>query len=212
MKKSLFVLFLICGLVAFISCGSSKTETTSEEPEWISLSQENSAQDFGYFYTTDELGRFSSLEVELKKDSGYDGSCFGLVFGYSKTDDGILSNYNRLEINTLGEYAIYSWDGSKYTDLIDSDAKNTAYLTENSSIKKGYGASNKLKIELDSNNLYTCYINGSKIASEIKPLENSNYGAIVFFSVGKENEENFPDSPVQVSYKITNSTAYSENK
>lgn len=208
MKKTLFLLISFTILFLFVSCGSSKIETT--EPEWIEFSQENVIQNFGYFYTTDELGNFSSLEVEFKKDSGYESSCFGLIFGYSKTEDGVLSNYERLEINTLGEYAVYTWNASNYTDLINDDAKNTAYLSENSSITKGYGSSNKLKIEIDDNGLYSCYINGSKVASGIQPMENTTYGAMAFFSVGKSDEENFPDSPVKVSYRITDSTVYEE--
>ncbi len=210
--KKIFLILLSFSLFAFISCGSSKVEDSSTKNDWISFSEENSNQNFGYFYTTDELGRFSSLEVEFKKDSGFENSCFGLIFGYSKTENGILSNYVRFEINTLGEYALYTWDGSKYSDLIDSSAKNTAYLTENSSISKGYGSVNKLKIELDSEEHYSCYINGSKIASSITPFENSDYSTMAFFSVGKSDEENFPDSPVQVSYRLINSTAYTSEK
>lgn len=208
MKKTLLLLISFSLLSFFVSCGSSKIETT--EPEWIEFSQGNDTQNFGYFYTTDELGNFSSLEVEFKKDSGYESSCFGLIFGYSKTEDGVLSNYERLEINTLGEYAVYTWDGSNYTDLINDDAKNTAYLSENTSIVKGYGSSNKLKIEIDDEGLYSCYINGTKVASTIQPMENTTYGAMAFFSVGKSDEENFPDSPVKVFYRIINSTVYEE--
>ncbi len=208
MKKTLLLLISFSLLSLFVSCGSSKIETT--EPEWIEFSQGNDTQNFGYFYTTDELGNFSSLEVEFKKDSGYESSCFGLIFGYSKTEDGVLSNYERLEINTLGEYAVYTWDGSNYTDLINDDAKNTAYLSENTSIVKGYGSSNKLKIEIDDEGLYSCYINGTKVASTIQPMENTTYGAMAFFSVGKSDEENFPDSPVKVFYRIINSTVYEE--
>lgn len=208
MKKTLLLLISFSLLSLFVSCGSSKIETT--EPEWIEFSQGNDTQNFGYFYTTDELGNFSSLEVEFKKDSGYESSCFGLIFGYSKTEDGVLSNYERLEINTLGEYAVYTWNGSNYTDLINDDAKNTAYLSENTSIVKGYGSSNKLKIEIDDEGLYSCYINGTKVASTIQPMENTTYGAMAFFSVGKSDEENFPDSPVKVFYRIINSTVYEE--
>lgn len=208
MKKTLLLLISFSLLSLFVSCGSSKIETT--EPKWIEFSQGNDTQNFGYFYTTDELGNFSSLEVEFKKDSGYESSCFGLIFGYSKTEDGVLSNYERLEINTLGEYAVYTWDGSNYTDLINDDAKNTAYLSENTSIVKGYGSSNKLKIEIDDEGLYSCYINGTKVASTIQPMENTTYGAMAFFSVGKSDEENFPDSPVKVFYRIINSTVYEE--
>lgn len=210
--KKIFLILLSFVLFAFISCGSSKVEEKSTQKDWISFSEENSNQNFGYFYTSDELGRFSSLEVEFKKDSGFESSCFGLIFGYSKTENGILSNYVRFEINTLGEYALYTWDGSNFSDLIDSSAKNTAYLTENASILKGYGSINKLKIEVDSENRYSCFINDSKIASSIIPFENTDYSAMAFFSVGKSDEENFPDSPVQVSYRLINSAAYTSEK
>lgn len=213
MKKVFIAILSVCLAVTLISCGSTKVEEkTASTGDWISCIKEGAELHNGCFYTTDDLGQFSSLEVELKKDSGYEGSCFGLIFGFTDPKDGTLKNFTRFEINILGEYALYTWNGSEYTDLIDDSAKNTAYLVENVSISKEYGASNKLKIERNDDGTCNCYINGTKIASNKKVMDSSNYNVRAFFSVGKAGEEKLPDVPVQVSYKISNSTVYKAKK
>jgi len=207
MKKLLMAVLSAALLFTLASCASTDTGSSTASGDWTSLTEENAKQNYGKFYTSDELGKLSVLEAEFKKESGYEGSCFGFVFGYSEPKDGVLPNYLRFEINTLGEYAVYTWDGSKYTDILDETADNTAYLVENSGIKKGLGSTNKLKIETNANGEYTCYINGAKVASGITPMKNTSYGAMAFFSVGKADQENFPDAPVRISYRVTSSSA-----
>lgn len=208
MKKMLLAVISAALLLTLVSCGSNKVDSgNSANGSWVSLSTDNAAQNYGKFYTSEELGKLSVLEAEFKKESGNEGSGFGLVFGYSEPKDGALSNYIRFEINALGEYAVYSWDGSKFADILDESAVNTAYLIESSSINKGLGEVNKLKLEVDADGAYTCSVNGSKVASGVQPMKDATYGVMAFFSVGKESEENFPDAPVNVSYCITGSTA-----
>ncbi len=214
MKKSILLSLLGITLI-LASCASNKTESTAASSasekfttDWIEYSKENST-DCGYFYTTEELGEFSMIEGEFKKSAGYERSAFGFVFGYSSEKDGILSDYLRLEVNTEGQYAFYSWDGSKYTDFINPEAENTAYLNEGGPVTAGLDSVNKLKIEQDtSSGTYTCYINGTQIATGIEPIEGSTGGVMAFFSVGKENEEKLPDTPVKVTYRITDSAWY----
>lgn len=204
MKKVNLVVLSICLAFTLISCGSTKVEDKKPvENEWISCVKDGAELKYGCFYTTDDLGEFNSFEIELKKDSGFDGACFGLVFGYTDTNEEKLNNYTRFDINVLGEYALYSFDGSKYYDLIDDTANNTAYLMEESSINKDFGSSNKLKIERNPNGSYNCYINGKKIASNVKVMDNSNFKVRACFSVGKVNEEKLPDEQIKVFYKIT---------
>ncbi|MBQ9239419.1 MAG: hypothetical protein IJ191_08955, partial [Treponema sp.] len=73
--------------------------------------------------------------------------------------------------------------------------------------RSGLGAVNKLKVERALDGTYSCFINGTQVAAGISPLENGTAGVRVFFSVGQEQQENLPDVPVRVSYRITESKA-----
>lgn len=193
----------------FISCGSTPAPTATpssiSEDGWVTYTVDD-PQKCGCFYTSGELGKYSMLEAEFKKSSGYEDSCFGFVFGYAKQRFGVVSNYIRFEINTLGECAVYKYDGSTYTDLLDSSAKNTAYLETNSSIKKGYDSVNTLKVEKSEEGTYSLYINGTKLISDVKPVEKGTNGFMTFYSVGKDFQENFPEVPVEIAFKVTDFT------
>lgn len=166
------------------------------------------ASQHGYFFTTAEIGQFSMVEGEFKKSGGYEQSGFGFVFGYTADDEGWLADYLRFEITTAGQYSAYACRGSTYIDLVESNNENTAYRYESSAIKGGYDSVNKLKIERSGDKDYTLYINGSKVASFTAPNGFSNSdGVMAFFSVGKADQEKFPDEPVKVTYRITDSVA-----
>ncbi len=185
-------------------------EIIIEEPEvftteWIDLVIDDE-ENCGYFITTDELGKFSSIEGEFKKDSGNQSSCFGFVFGYSSQEEGIVPDYFRFAINVNGEYSVHSWNGSEYKDLIDPEA-DKAYLYKSEYISAGYGAVNTLKIESDDEGCLSCFINGNQVASGIDFFEDSTPGVMVFFSIGTSKEENLPEKPVEFSYRITDSVS-----
>lgn len=166
------------------------------------------ASQHGYFFTTAEIGQFSMVEGEFKKSGGYEQSGFGFVFGYTADDEGWLADYLRFEITTAGQFSAYACRGTTYIDLVESNNENTAYRYESSAVKGGYDSVNKLKIERNGDKDYTLYINGSKVASFTAPNGFSNSdGVMAFFSVGKADQEKFPDEPVKVTYRITDSVA-----
>ncbi len=186
-------------------------EPVLEEPEiafttdWIDLVVDDD-ENCGFFITTDELGTFSSIDGEFKKDSGNESSCFGFVFGYSDQEDGIVPDYFRFAINTKGEYSIHAWDGTSYKDCIDPEA-DTAYLYKSDAINTGYGEVNNLKVTTDEEGLLSFFINDTEVASGIELFENSTSGMMVFFSIGTKQEENLSETPVKFSYRITDSVA-----
>lgn len=197
-------------MASFISCGTTKetSKSTSFLTDWTET-QLTDSQNCGYFYTTPELGQFDMLEGEFKKTTGYEKSAYGFVFGYTKPDDkGKLTNYIRFEINTDGEYALYKFDGASYTDLVGANGSGTAYFYPSDKITKGYDSANKLKLQVTSNGKYNVFINGSQIGGDIDPIKDGTFGAMVFFSVGKETQEKLPDQPVNVTYRITNGTLH----
>jgi hypothetical protein len=166
------------------------------------------ADQHGYFFTTPEIGQFSMVEGEFKKAGGYEQSGFGFVFGYTADDEGWLADYLRFEITTAGQFSAYACRGGSYIDLVENHGENTAYRYESSAVKGGYDSVNKLKIERSGDKDYTLYINGSKVASFTAPIGFSNSdGVMAFFSVGKADQEKFPDEPVKVTYRITDSVA-----
>ena len=170
--------------------------------DWVSPSFSD-IEDCGYFYTSPEFGQFDMIEGEFSKKSGYAKSAYGFVFGYTKPSPiGELYNYIRFEINTDGEYALYKWDGKTYTDLVEPNSEGTAYFYKNNAINRGYNSVNKLKIRVVDGK-YNVYINDKLIKSGIDFIPNGTYGVMGFFSVGKVNQEDMPNTPVVVSYRIT---------
>ena len=181
-----------------------ENETVLFSSDWDEESLSD-PEDCGYFYTTDNLGEFTMIKGEFRKLGGYEGSTVGFVFGFSPTKDGWLKDYIRFEINTRGEYGIYSFDGKKYTDLAKANKPDTAYLYESAAINAGYNRKNTLTIVKEKDGTYTLSINDTVVATKVPPLKKGTKGVMAFFSVGKEDQENFPDNPVTVVYRIPES-------
>ena len=158
----------------------------------------------GFFYTTPEICQFDMIQGDFRKVSGYKKAAYGFVFGYSHPDPrGYLSDYIRFEINVDGEYALYTWDGENYTDLVESNDKGTAYFYESSAIYKGYNTLNQIKIE-DTGKSYNVYVNGKLVQGNIPYLNGrATKGVMAFFSVAKEHQEELPKVPVNVGMRIT---------
>lgn len=209
MKKTLKNIFASFAAIALglmlASCGSTSGFSSKYTTDWETVTKDNT-NDCGRFFTTSEMGKFSMIQGEFKKVKGSEQSCFGFVFGYTGQKEGILSDYIRFEINTLGEYAVYSWKDGRYTDLINEGVENNAYMNESSAIVKGLGSVNTLKVEKAKDGTYTCYINGSKIVSGITPFDEGTKGVMAFFSVGTSEQEKLPENAVEVSYRITDSS------
>ena len=162
----------------------------------------NDIQRCGYFYTTPEICKFNMIEGAFKKISGYNKSAYGFVFGYSEPNGRMLKDYIRFEINVDGEYALYTWDGKNYTDLVEKNNKGTAYFYKHNAIKKGYNSQNIIKI-VNNGNSFSVYVNNTLVQDKIPMLKNSTKGVMAFFSVGKPDQEDLPNTPVNVSMKIT---------
>ncbi len=210
MKKIQVIVSVLLVCITLIAC-ASKNETAEESTEetglvqqsgvWQENSMSNTAQ-CGYFFTSRELGPLGSVEAVFKKDSGYEHGGFGFAFGYTPAPDGYIKDYIRFDITTSGFYSLYSFKGGVYTDLVEAQPSNEAYFYASSAIKKGNGQENSLKIEKKADGTFSCYINGQKIAENIKPAASGSDGICALFSVGSETQEKFPNSPVKVSFKV----------
>ncbi len=222
MKKIALVLSALVMCAALISCASKKEETVEQPAEqsvetaapaeetavpvqqsgaWQENSMSNTAQ-CGYFFTSRELGPLGTVEAVFKKDSGYEHGGFGFAFGYEPAPGGYIQDFIRLDITTSGHYALYSLKGGVYTDLVETQPANEAYLYASSAVKKGNGGENTLKVEKKDDGTFTCYINGQKIAEKLEAPVEGGSGICALFSVGSESQEQFPDNPVKVSFKV----------
>ncbi|MBP5157880.1 MAG: hypothetical protein ILP18_08435, partial [Treponema sp.] len=163
----------------------------------------------GYFYTTPEICQFDMIQGDFRKVSGYKKAAYGFVFGYSQPDPrGYLSDFIRFEINVDGEYALYTWDGQNYVDLVEPNDKGTAYFYEHPAIYKGYNTLNTIKVE-DTGSSYNVYVNGTLIQGNIPYLgSRATKGVMAFFSVAKEHQEDLPKTPVNVGMRITDVTRH----
>ena len=97
---------------------------------------------------------------------------------------------------------MYKWDGKNYVDLVEPNDEGTAYFYDEDAVTKGYNHVNKLKIE-EKDGKYNVYINSKLIKEGIEAPKNATHGVMSFFSVGKADQEDMPNTPVVVSYRIT---------
>ena len=95
--------------------------------------------------------------------------------------------------------------------MVEPNDEGTAYFYPSSAINKGYNATNKLKIQVN-NGKYDVYINGRLIKKGIEFIPNGTYGVMGFFSVGQATQEDLPNTPVVVSYRITDAELHIEKK
>ena len=183
--------------------GDDTTDYVEKFSKWFHPALAD-VQRCGYFYTTPEICQFDMIQGDFRKVSGYKKAAYGFVFGYSQPDPrGYLSDYIRFEINVDGEYALYTWDGQNYVDLVEPNDRGTAYFYEHPAIYKGYNTLNQIKIE-DTGSSYNVYVNGTLIQGNIPYLTGrATRGVMAFFSVAKEHQEDLPRTPVNVGMRIT---------
>lgn len=183
--------------------GDDTTDYVEKFSKWFHPALAD-VQRCGYFYTTPEICQFDMIQGDFRKVSGYKKAAYGFVFGYSQPDPrGYLSDYIRFEINVDGEYALYTWDGQNYVDLVEPNDRGTAYFYEHPAIYKGYNTLNQIKIE-DTGSSYNVYVNGTLIQGNIPYLNSrATKGVMAFFSVAKEHQEDLPKTPVNVGMRIT---------
>lgn len=183
--------------------GADTTDYVEKFSKWFHPALAD-VQRCGYFYTTPEICQFDMIQGDFRKVSGYKKAAYGFVFGYSQPDPrGYLSDYIRFEINVDGEYALYTWDGQNYVDLVEPNDRGTAYFYEHPAIYKGYNTLNQIKIE-DTGSSYNVYVNGKLIQGNIPYLNSrATKGVMAFFSVAKEHQEDLPKTPVNVGMRIT---------
>ena len=200
MKKPFFiglpVLLLVFG---FLFAGCDSGDGSRDLP--ISTTQWEMGRDGFYQFSTNDpqyynysflrfLGHDSdTYEIECKKMSGNPDYAYGLIFGAANNN---TDQYFLLWITCNGAYRIVKQNGATATYITDW-ARSGTVLT-------GYNRTNTLKVT-KSGTSYTVFINNNQIDQF---TDSSQFGQRIGFyaSAGKEEDESFPNKPVDVRFRI----------
>jgi hypothetical protein len=199
MKK--YLLLCVPLLILFFSCKQVPIETI----EWV-----NDGQGYLQYSTNDEAkcnysmlhncsGSYempmATLEVRVKKVSGAIAGPFGCIFCREDWD-----NFYRVLISVEGWYKISKKVDGTYSTIID--------WTATGNILQGLGQVNVIRIT-QSGSSYSVYINDLVTAVTVfgdTDLDNggeSGFCAVVL----AEDDEDFPDVPVDVRFKMISPVA-----
>ena len=208
MKRNLCVICIIILLLitiqALISC-SGKTEIITiieiitimwEEDEngYLQFCTNDPNYYNYYFYAWDTESFKDPMTVvvgEIKKISGYEYGGYGMLFCFQDEN-----NFYLVLIDTMGYYTIWERNNGDWIEHIPWEY--SSYL------KKGYNIINKLNIEYNhDHNSFTISFND---VTQTTIYDSSFSGGCLggFVEVYGEKEENFPDTPVDVRFKLIN--------
>jgi len=132
----------------------------------------------------------NTYEIDCKKISGASYNGYGLLFGASDTD---VYKYYYLTIWVDGTYSI-----SKSTNNVD-DLTDIKEREESDKLHTGYNVTNTLKV-VKNGGEYTVYLNDSQVY-EFTDSDISGNRLGYRVSIGSQNAELFPNTPVDVRFK-----------
>ena len=191
------VFVLALGLL-FTGCDSG--DSTPDLPI-STVSWEEGNDGFVQFYTNDSqyysyyfVGIFDNAakgiyEIECKKISGSQKYAYGMIFGAANTG---TENFFALLVDCQGYFSILKRDG-------DNETLKTDWINS-SNLLSGYNKINTLKVT-ESGSTYTIFINGVQVH---KFTDSAGFGNRIgyFASIGPEKDEKFPNSPVDVRFRM----------
>jgi hypothetical protein len=130
----------------------------------------------------------NTYEIECKKMSGAGSYGYGMLFGASDDD---LYKYYYLAIFIDGTYIIDKNNGDVVTEIKP--------LEKSDKLHTGYNVTNVLKV-VKNGAEYTVYLNGSQ-EYQFTDTEISGNRIGYRVRIGPENDESFPDTPVDVRFR-----------
>ena len=150
-----------------------------------------------YFYVWYEESYqtiLDEVEIEVKKVSGYEWGGYGMVFCLQDEN-----SFYVLLIDNTGYYAIYEKNYGSWIEHIE--------WTYSNKLHKGYDKINTLKVDYnDFQNFFTISFNGSYVNSFSDYSYNGGYSGC-FVEIWGEEEESFPNNPVDIRFKLIQSSA-----
>ena len=150
---------------------------------------------YSFYYYYDLTDGLFPIVVETQKISGHDYHAYGVIFCYQSD-----SSMYRVWIDTDGWYRISS------RDSLGDDAEIVGWTQDTTNINTGYGITNTIEISyIDPD--YTLTINGANITSFDKAaggyLDLTGGKSGFYASIGDATDEDFPNVPVDIRYKMT---------
>jgi hypothetical protein len=195
-KRLLFLTAILLIGFVIIGCENGTNGLQISTVRW-----ELGADGFTQFYTNDSQDysrvfwsiygndKKDSFEIECKRISGVQSTAYGMVFGVPDSDN---SQYYYLLITNNGYYLLGKRTSDEYQTISD--------WTRSDKLFTGYNKSNILKVSR-SGALYTIFLNGNQV---YQFTDSSISGSRVGFyaAVSSEANEDFPNSPVDVRFRI----------
>ena len=153
----------------------------------------NNPEDYNVicFCPLENTENLNEFEIACNKKSGAVGFEYGLIFDCVKT--GSNFTYIFVGITANGAYCIWERIPGGWNDITKQN-----YITSDKIIT-GTNKTNKIKIKRTDEN-FSVYINDAFINTYNKPRQNGLYGLFTF--VGTEEYEDFPNTPVDVRFKV----------
>jgi hypothetical protein len=199
MYRALLILFAL-GLVACQNPTNSavnlpvKTNAFGVKGNaWINYYTNDAASlNYGRYLTYDSTAYSSpaTITVVLKKNSGNSTTGYGFLWNYQDS-----SNFLRLLISEDGWWQVCKKVSGSYSELF-TWASNTA-------LRQGYGVENTISL-VPQNGVWRIYFNGQDTACVVADSSLPNSGRIgLYVVVGDGSIESFPNTPVDVDFKIT---------
>lgn len=199
MKKLIALLCILSALVLIVSCDNSTAssgttiETISWDPDGSGYRQfsTNDDQYYNYYFTytlsSPDQNPMTTVEVNVKKISGYQHQSYGIIF--CRLDS---NNYNYLLITINGVYYVGEIVGGTDYEIIN--------WTSTGNLATGLSTDNNIEITYtQATNTFSISFNGFATASFGATRSGGKSG--YFASVGDGTDENFPDTPVDIRFK-----------
>jgi len=142
---------------------------------------------FKSFYSNTNY--INEYEIECKKLSGAKNISYGLIFGATDSNE---NKYYGIDITVEGYYIVYVVDDKIKTKIKD--------WTKSEYLNTGYNEINNIKAK-KMEKMYIVFLNGEQVFQFTEYDFTGNKIGFNLF-IGSEDEEEFPDYPVDVRFKI----------
>lgn len=199
-------LLVIIGLL-LASCGSSPSSSVAlQTNRWqldgngfVQLAT-NDAQYHGRVFITDfpQTGqtRMDTVTAVVKKQSGSLYGGYGIIFCYVDS-----YNYYRLLIDAAGQYSLYAKINGVDTAIIPWT------IAASPNLKTGVEVENMISVRQTTLNNFVIYFNGVQVATFNDATFSGGTAGFAAYVNTKDNE-NFPDTAVDVRFKLTTPVVY----
>jgi len=166
----------------------------------------NDENNFGNIYLGDIAGTndLNEFEIECIRKSGAIGFEYGLIFDHVNSGQDQL--FSTAGITSNGAYTIWEYSSGDWVNINNNDKfgdEDFDGYTQTPKIFQGLNKVNKIKMNRADDDIILS-LNGKEVWKGNKPRIDGNYGFFVI--VGTEKYEKFPNTPVDVRFRVLTAT------